>query len=69
MEKNLELAKINKDIQKNVINSPLFHDWQNFKDTDLVRKLKRLTDLGPAVLPEDEYRQVSLSPVRFFNLN
>lgn len=58
MEKNFELAKLSKDIQKNVINSPLFHDWQNFKDIDLVRKLKKLTDLGPEVLPEDEYRQV-----------
>lgn len=58
LEANLELAKFNKEVWKNVTNSP-FRLWKNFKDQDLVRMLKKLTVLGPAALPEDEYRQVN----------
>lgn len=60
VEKNLEQARINKEIYKNLTNNPLFHQWKNFKDPDLLRKVKKLTDLGVTSLPEDEYRQVSL---------
>jgi hypothetical protein len=54
---SLELAKLTKEIWTNV--TITFKERQDFKDPDLLRKLKKIRVLGSAALPDDEYKKVS----------
>lgn len=53
---SLEAAKIRKEIWTNVTST--FNKWRDFTDPDLLRKVKKITVLGAAALPDDEYKKV-----------
>ena len=54
---SLENGKLTKEIWRNVTST--FRNWRDFKDADLYRKIKKITVLGAAALPDDEYKKVS----------
>lgn len=56
LDLSLESAKLSKEIWKNVTTT--FSQWRDFKDPDLLRKLKKITVLGAAALPDDQYKKV-----------
>lgn len=57
LELSLDSAKFSKEISQNV--TATFPLWREFKDPDLVRKLKKITILGAARLPDDQFKKVN----------
>lgn len=58
LELSLDSAKFSKEISQNV--TATFPLWREFKDPDLVRKLKKITILGAARLPDDQFKKVNI---------
>lgn len=57
LEISLNRANFIKEVSKNITTS--FRIWRDFKDSNLRRKLKKLSVLGADILPEDEYKRVT----------
>ncbi|XP_055593793.1 angiotensin-converting enzyme-like isoform X2 [Uranotaenia lowii] len=51
---SVENAEFSKDVARELLK----YDYKNFKDQDLKRKIRKLTDLGYAALPEDKFTQL-----------